>query len=185
LEGALAAIRFARENNVPLGGACAGFQHVVLEYARNVLKYEDAVHAEYDPPPGGRVILDRLVCRVAGEALPIKLATDSLVAKIYGRDRIVERYYCQFGLNPEYRHRLGDLRVSGWDENDEARVVELPSHRFFLASLFVPQSSAGVHPIAEAFLKAAQQTQEAGSKPNFSERAEPLQRFRRASPDGW
>ena len=39
VEGALTAIRFARENGLPLGGACAGFQHVVLEYARNVLGF--------------------------------------------------------------------------------------------------------------------------------------------------
>src|SRR5512139_1724215 len=43
------AIRFARENGVPCLGTCGGFQHIVLEYARNVLGFEDAQHAEYDP----------------------------------------------------------------------------------------------------------------------------------------
>ena len=57
MEGALTAIGYARENGVPLGGACAGFQHVILEYARNVLGFADAVHAEYGPPPGSRQVL--------------------------------------------------------------------------------------------------------------------------------
>ena len=156
VEGALTAIRFARENGLPLGGACAGFQHVVLEYARNVLGFSDAAHAEYHPPAGSRLVLDRLACGVAGKEMPITLAPESLVAKIYARTHIVERYYCSFGLNPEYRHRLGDLRVSGWDGSDEARVVELPSHPYYLATLFVPHSApSSPHPLAIAFLKAA------------------------------
>ena len=49
MNGALQAIRFAREANVPFIGTCGGFQHVVIEYARNVLGFVDAQHAEYDP----------------------------------------------------------------------------------------------------------------------------------------
>jgi len=156
LVGALAAIRFARERKLPLGGACAGFQHIVLEYARNVLGFQDAAHAEYDPPAGSRLVLHRLACVVAGKELPITLAPQSLAAKVYARTDIVERYYCSFGLNPEYRQRLGDLQVSGWDAADEARVVELPSHPYYLATLFVPHSTpTSPHPLAIAFLKAA------------------------------
>src|SRR5579864_507720 len=158
LDGALAAIRLARENRVPLGGACGGFQHVVLEYARNVLGFSDAVHAEYDPPAGSRQILSRLSCSPAGAELPIRLSPGSLAANIYGTTAIVERYYCSFGVNPEYRNRLGDLRISGWDEANEPRIVELPSHPYFLATLFVPRSKPGSpHPLAMGFLQAALQ----------------------------
>lgn len=156
LDGALAAIRFARVKRVPLGGACAGFQHVVLEYARNVLGFPDAVHAEYDPPAGSRQILTRLSCSPAGAELPITLSPESLAANVYGATNIIERYYCSFGVNPEYRHRLEDLRISGWDEANEPRVVELPGHPFFLATLFVPRSAPGSpHPVAMRFLQAA------------------------------
>jgi CTP synthase (UTP-ammonia lyase) len=156
MEGALTAIGYARKNGVPLAGACAGFQHVILEYARNVLGFADAVHAEYDPPPGSRQVLAELSCSIAGKELPVTLAADSLASKIWGRERIVERYYCKFGLNPEYRNRLGDLRVSGRDDAGEARVVELPGHPFFMAALFVPQSTArSAHPMAMAFLESA------------------------------
>jgi CTP synthase (UTP-ammonia lyase) len=161
MEGALTAIGYARRNGVPLGGACAGFQHVILEYARNVLGFPDAVHAEYDPPPDSRQVLAELSCSIAGKELPVRLSAESLAAKVWGRERIVERYYCKFGLNPEYRNLLGDLRVSGWDDAGEARVVELPGHPFFMATLFVPQSVAGsAHPMVVAFLESATQLAE-------------------------
>jgi CTP synthase (UTP-ammonia lyase) len=156
VDGALVAIRFARESGVPLGGACAGFLHVVLEHARNVLGFLDAVHEEYDPPEGSRLVLKRLACSVAGKMLRVKLAPGSLVARSYGCIEAVERYHCTFGLNPEYRQRLGNLVVSGWDDENEARVVELPGHPFFLATLFVPHSApTSPHPVAAAFLRAA------------------------------
>lgn len=155
-EGALDAIRFARETGLPLGGACAGFQHVVLEYARNVLGYWDAAHEEYNPPTGSRLVLARLACVVAGREMPIKLAPGSQVAKAYTRMEIVERYYCNFGLNPEYRDRLGDLHVTGWDGANEASVVELPSHPYYVTTLFVPHSTPSTpHPLATAFLRSA------------------------------
>ena len=48
MNGALRIIRYAREHDVPLLGTCGGYQHVVLEYARNVLGFADAAHAEYE-----------------------------------------------------------------------------------------------------------------------------------------
>jgi len=158
LDGALFAIRYARERCIPLGGACAGFQHVVLEYALNVLAIPNAAHAEYDPPPGSALILHRMLCVVAGKELPITLAPDSKAAQAYNRTNIVERYYCNFGINPEYRSRFGALQVTGWDAADEPRVVELPTHPYYVATLFVPQSTpASPHPLATSFLTAANQ----------------------------
>src|SRR5439155_7222421 len=49
MEGALSAIRFARENKIPLLGTCGGFQHIILEYARNVLGFTEAAHEESAP----------------------------------------------------------------------------------------------------------------------------------------
>jgi CTP synthase (UTP-ammonia lyase) len=121
-----------------------------------VLGFTDAQHEEYDPPAGSRLLLARLVCTVAGKELPITLAEDSLAAKAYGRTKIFEHYYCSFGLNPEYRERLGTLRVTGWDDANEARVIELPGEAFSLATLFVPRSTPdSPHPLALAFLQSA------------------------------
>ena len=49
LEKTLEAIRYAWENGVPCLGTCGGVQHMIIEYARNILGYKDAQHAEYDP----------------------------------------------------------------------------------------------------------------------------------------
>lgn len=159
LDGALRAIRLARESGVPFLGTCGGFQHVVIEYARNVLGFEDAQHAEYDPYASD-LFISELSCSLAGQAMEVRLESNSRAARGYGRTQTLEQYYCNFGLNPEHQGRLheGGLRIVGKDQDGEARVLELPNHRFYIATLFVPQlsSSAGFpHPLITAYLEAA------------------------------
>jgi len=159
LDGALRAIRLARESGVPFLGTCGGFQHVVIEYARNVLGFEDAQHAEYDPYASD-LFISELSCSLAGQTMEVRLASDSRAARCYGRTQALERYYCNFGLNPEHQHRLheGGLRIVGKDQDGEARVLELPDHPFYIATLFVPQlssSSGSPHPLISAYLRAA------------------------------
>ena len=72
----------------------------------------------------------------------------------------MEKFYCNFGLNPEYQEQLenGGLLVTGKDQNGEARIVELAKHPFFAGTLFVPQarSAAGnPHPLILEFCRAA------------------------------
>jgi CTP synthase (UTP-ammonia lyase) len=64
-EGALAGIRYVREHGVPLVGTCGGFQHLVIEYARNVMGLTDAAHAETDPY-ASRLVVTPLSCSLAG-----------------------------------------------------------------------------------------------------------------------
>lgn len=159
LDGALRAIRFAREGDVPLLGTCGGFQHIVIEYARNVLGFEDAQHAEYDPY-ASQLFISELACSLAGKTMEVRIEAGSRAAGFYGRTEASERYYCNFGLDPEHQRLLhdGGLRVVGVDQDGEARVLELPDRRFFVATLFVPQlsSSPGApHPLITAFLRAA------------------------------
>jgi CTP synthase (UTP-ammonia lyase) len=159
LDGALRAVRFARERDVPLLGTCGGFQHIVLEYARNVLGFADAQHAEYDPY-ASELFITELACSLAGKEMTVSLAPGSRAAGFYGRAETTERYYCNFGLNPEHQRRLdeGGLRVVGVDQDGEARVLELPDRRFFVATLFVPQLSSAPgapHPLIVAYLRAA------------------------------
>jgi len=100
MEGALAAIRFAREGGIPLLATCGGFQHLIIEYARNVLGIADAQHAEYDPN-ASRLFIHRLECSLFGRALKLQLKPDSLVGRLYGTTTATEQYYCNFGVNPE------------------------------------------------------------------------------------
>src|SRR5215469_1511201 len=83
MDGALAAIRLAREEGVPLIGTCGGFQHVVIEYARNVLGYRDAQHAEYDPN-ASTLFVTPLSCSLAGLTMRVRLEPGSRAAEAYG-----------------------------------------------------------------------------------------------------
>jgi CTP synthase (UTP-ammonia lyase) len=168
MQGALNAIRIARESGRPLLGTCGGFQHAVIEYARNVAGIKDAEHAEYDPR-AKRQVIRALPCSLAGKALHVDLAPGSLARRIYGRDQIEETYHCNCGLDPAYRAQLetAGLRVTGVEAGlagapaesvGETRIVELPTHPFFLATLFVPQMRStreSPHPLIVAFLRAA------------------------------
>lgn len=159
LAGALAALRFGREHGVPTLGTCGGCQHMILEYARHVLGFDDAQHAEYDPY-GSRLFVSALACSPAGKAMPVNLSPASAVARHYGAVRATEQYYCNFGLNPQYRDVLdaGGFRISGVDDDDQPRVFEAPQHPFYIATLFVPQHRSTAeepHPLVTALLAAA------------------------------
>lgn len=159
LTGALAALRFGRENAVPTLGTCGGCQHIVLEFARNVLGFRDAQHAEYDPYASA-LFISELTCSLVGQTMPVNLTDDSIAQRCYRKTRVDENYYCNFGLNPTYRPTLeaGGLRVTGVDDADEARVFELSRHPFYVATLFVPQARSTIeapHPLVTALLAAA------------------------------
>src|SRR3984893_264577 len=141
LENTLSAIRYARENGVPCLGTCGGCQHVIIEYARNVLGYSDAQHAEYDPY-ASKIFISSLTCSLAGREMNLNFATGSKVAGIYGALEAREQYYCNFGVNPDVVEflKLGPMKIVGSDAEGEIRVLELPDHPFFVATLFVPQT---------------------------------------------
>jgi len=84
-----------------------------------------------------------------GQKQRVTILPNSRAAALYGAEESIEAYYCNYGVNPEYRRQLeaGGMIVSGVGGEGEARIVELPSHPFFLATLFLPQAnSAAEHP---------------------------------------
>ena len=157
--GALAGIRHAREHDVPFIGTCGGSQHMMIEYARNVMGIEDAAHAETDPY-ASRLFITPLSCSLVGQTMAVAIKPGSKAAAAIGALRSMEAYYCNFGLNPAYRQVMEDsgLAVTGTDDQGEARIVELASHPFFLGTLFVPQARSRPgqpHPLIMAFCQAA------------------------------
>jgi len=158
MEGALLAIRTARERRIPLLGTCGGFQHIILEYARNVLGLADAQHEETNPQ-ASRLLITRLVCSLVGRTMTITLQPGSLVARLYGQTTVREQYHCNFGVNPAYVDTLrsGALRIVGSDDEGIVRAVELAEHPFFVGTLFLPQHSSTPttpHPLIAGFVKA-------------------------------
>lgn len=162
MNGALSAIRFARESCVPFLGTCGGFQHALIEYARNVLNLADADHAESNSEAEMPFIAP-LSYSLVGAKGKIAFVEGSRVSRIYGDNDVTEDYHCNFGFNPQYRTLLdgGALRVTGVDETGEVRVVEFDTHPFFIATLFQPELSAlsgSKHPLINAYVQAALQS---------------------------
>lgn len=158
MEKTLWAIRHARENNIPCLGTCGGFQHIVIEFARNLLGFKDAQHAEYDPY-ASTLFISQLACSLAGREMQLTFVPGSQVAAIYGDLGATENYYCNFGVNPDCIEELkrGPLSITGADVEGEVRVIEYPGHPFFIGTLFVPQTRSKPempHPLITAFLRA-------------------------------
>ena len=137
MTGALRAIRYARESGTPFLGTCGGFQHAVLEFARNVLGLSDAGHAEIDPA-AAELPITPLSCSMVERAGAIELLEGSRASAFVGAAELHEEYHCSFGLNPSYEAALAGqgLHVTGRDPNGEARILELDGHPFFMATLF-------------------------------------------------
>ncbi|QIN84908.1 glutamine amidotransferase [Rubrobacter tropicus] len=155
-DGVLEAIHFVRERGVPFIGTCGGFQHAVIEYARNVLCMPNAGHAEYDPNTPDPFI-SAMSCSPFGRKMEVEIEPGSRVHGVYDARTVVEEYRCNYGLTPGSRRLVeaAGLRVSGTDADGEARIVELPEHPFYVATLFVPQtrsSPESPHPLLVAFV---------------------------------
>ena len=151
------AIRLAREHEIPFLGTCGGYQHAALEFARNVLGYENAGSSEEDPDIS-MPLISALSCRLAAESGAINLNDGSRIAEIYRQTRINEEYNCGFGVNAEYLPIFEDsaMHFSGFDDDGDPRLLEIPRHRFFIGSAFQPERTAfenQSHPLIMALLE--------------------------------
>lgn len=161
MQRTLETIQFARQQGIPTLGTCGGFQHLLIEYARNVLGLADAQHAEYDPY-ASCLFISQLACSLAGKEMELQIRAGSQTAGIYGATAATERYYCNFSLHPQYVDQIeqGPLRISGTDDQGEVRIIELPGHPFFIGTLFVPQARSTLqcpHPLVNAFVRAVEE----------------------------
>lgn len=161
MDGVLAAIRHARTRGVPFLGTCAGFQHLVVEYARDVLGWADAFHAESPPEGGeGRAVIAPLACALVEARETLALRAGTRVAAAYGTDTIEEGYRCRFGLADDFVDALasGPLRAAAHGPDGSVRAVELDGPAFLVATLFQPERAAldgRVPPLVRAWLQAA------------------------------
>lgn len=156
-EGAISVISLARTEEIPFLGTCAGFQHTLIEYFRNVIGTTNTAHAE-SKPEAEHPLISRLSCSLVEVNGTIRLISGSLSQRLYGTDRVEEGYRCNYGLNPEFApllHGRNDIRIEGTDDAGEVRIIRLQNHPFFIATLFQPQRSALrglVHPLIREFV---------------------------------
>jgi CTP synthase (UTP-ammonia lyase) len=157
-QGGLDAARWAREGRHPALGSCGGFQHLMIEFARNVAGISDADTTETNPL-GSAPVVTQLSCSHVEVTGRVHFAPGSLLARAYGKDEATEGYRCNYGVNPAYRAALeaSGLAFTSWDDAGDVRGAELPSHPFFAGVLFQPERAAlrgEVPPLALAFVKA-------------------------------
>ena len=148
-KGKLAAITYARENDVPYLGLCLGFQLAVVEYARNVLGKRSAHSSEIDPDTPHPVIdllpeqydLEDLGGTMRLGAHETQIEPGSLASEIYdGASSCVERHRHRYEVNPEYIDELesAGLTFSG-RVNNRMEILELDDHPYFLGTQFHPE----------------------------------------------
>ncbi|MEK7626775.1 MAG: CTP synthase [Patescibacteria group bacterium] len=169
IEGKIKAVRFARENNIPLLGLCLGLQVAVIEFARNVCGMRNANSTEFDPKtphpvidilPSQKGIKEMGGTMRLGSATAV-LGKNSRVASLYKGNRIAERHRHRYEVNPEYHGKLskGGLVLSGINTQDKRLVefIELPKHRFFVATQAHPEFKSRFiepHPLFLGLVKA-------------------------------
>ena len=144
------AITFARTSGQPLLGTCAGFQYVVVEFARNVAGIADAEHAETAPAAQNRVV-DRLTCSLVGQERTIKAIAGTKLASICGQQPFVGFHWCNFGLAPAFLRRLSS---TGWScpplqmtqawKRSNYRNIPFSSRRYFNRRLALPRTERSI-----------------------------------------
>lgn len=131
----------------------------MIEIAQGILGINDAAHQEFNPEISDPFIA-KMSCSLAGTDGVVTIRENTLASTLYKETSSIESYYCSFGINPKYRAAIAksQLRVSGVDENEQIRIVEIPEHPFYMGTLFVPQVRSSMiepHPIIVGFLQAS------------------------------
>jgi len=158
--GAIAAIRYAREDARPFLGTGAGFQHAVLEYVRTVRGMDHASHAENTPGAFPQLI-SRMPEPLVDQSLRVNFVPGTRLYTLMQVEESTEVFDCSFGLNAEWENLFigASLRIAARDDAGEVRALELAHHRFFYALLYEPErnvlNGGALHPVVESFFKVA------------------------------
>lgn len=169
IEGKILAAQYARENNIPYFGICLGMQIAVIEYARNVLGYQDAHSSELNPNTTHPVIdlmpeqkdVENLGGTMRLGIYPCKIKADTLAYEVYDSDLIYERHRHRYEFNNYYRREIEEngMVLSGQSPNEKlVEMVEIPEHPWFLAVQFHPEFKSRpnhAHPLFRSFIGAA------------------------------
>lgn len=169
IEGMIKACSYARTQQIPYLGLCLGMQVMSIDFARMVLRSEDANSAEFDPAtpnpvialmPDQNNIIDKGGTMRLG-LYPCHLKPGSIAAKAYGSDLIQERHRHRFEFNNQYRELFekNGMVFSGVSPDGRlVEIAELSGHPFMLGTQFHPEFLSrpnAPHPLFQAFIAAA------------------------------
>jgi CTP synthase (UTP-ammonia lyase) len=159
-EAVLAAIRFAREEGMPILGTCGGFQYMAVEFARNAAGIAGAAHGETDPN-GDAMVVSALACSLVGEERTVTAVPGTRLAALCGTEPFTGFHWCNYGLAGGYADRLAaaGLVIAAHAEDAGVEAFELPGNRFYVATLFQPQvgssSRSDLHPVLAGLVAAS------------------------------
>ena len=179
VEGKIATVQYARENNIPFLGICLGMQVAVIEFARNVASLADANSSEFNAQTKSPVIAlitewvdaDGITetrdenadlggtMRLGGQEC--RLVDGSKAKDTYDADLIIERHRHRYEVNNTFVDQLqqAGMRIGGWSADDSlVEVIELPDHPWFIACQFHPEFTSTPrdgHPLFSGFVNAA------------------------------
>jgi CTP synthase len=174
IEGKVAAIQYAREQQIPFLGLCLGMQCGVIEWAQNLAQLSHANSAEFDPETPHPVINllpeQQDVVDLGGTLrlglYPCRLQQNTLAFKLYQQEVIYERHRHRYEFNNAYRNLLLETgyAISGTSPDSRlVEIIELPSHPFFIATQFHPEFQSrpnSPHPLFLGLIQAANGTEE-------------------------
>jgi CTP synthase len=169
VDGKVAAIAYARTNNLPFLGLCLGMQCCAIEWARNVAKLDDANSAEFDAETANPVINilpeQEDVIDLGGTmrlgTYPCRLKPDTLAYSLYQDEVIYERHRHRYEFNNAYRSLLleTEYEISGTSPDGRlVEIIEMPKHPFFIATQFHPEFRSrpnNPHPLFLGLVQAA------------------------------
>lgn len=169
VDGKIAAIRYARQNQIPFLGLCLGMQCSVIEWARSIAGLKDANSAEFDPHTDNPVINllpeQQDVVDLGGTMrlglYPCRLLPNSLAYKLYQEEVIYERHRHRYEFNNAYRNLFVDSGyvISGTSPDGRlVEIIEFANHPFFIACQFHPEFQSrpsAPHPLFQGFIQAA------------------------------
>ncbi|MDW7652219.1 MAG: CTP synthase [Bacillota bacterium] len=169
IEGKVAAVRYARENNIPFFGICLGMHCATIEFARHVCGWEQAHSTEFAPDTPYPVIdllpeqkdIEELGGTMRLGIYPCKVEPGTFTEVAYEDEIIYERHRHRYELNNVFRERLAKkgMIMSGTSPDDRlVEIVELPQHRWFVATQFHPEFKSRpnrAHPLFRDFIRAS------------------------------
>ena len=168
IEGKIAAITYAREEEIPFFGICLGMQCAVIEVARQVCGLQEANSREFDPATPHPVIdlmpEQRGITNLGGSmrlgAYPCRLQRETRAFRAYGEEEVSERHRHRYEVNNEYRSLVENhgLIVSGVSPDGKlVEMVEFTDHPWFVGCQFHPEFKSRPgrpHPLFQAFIRA-------------------------------
>lgn len=169
IEGKIAAVKYARENDIPFLGICLGMQVAVIEYARNVLGLSQANSHEFDEGTPDAVIdlmpdqvdVDEKGGTMRLGAYPCAIVEGSVLERAYGVPEIQERHRHRYEFSNRYREPMqrAGLKLGGLSPDGRlVEAVELPQNKFFVGVQYHPEFKSRpnkAHPLFREFIAAA------------------------------